>query len=148
MKPAFKSLLKSQLDESLRESRPVRKVLRPRSGWLRAIRISIGLSQQQIAKRLGKTKQHVAYLEAAEASERITVKTLRAAANAMECDLFYVLLPRPGSLENLSKLLWTDEVQKYVDAVQHTMTLENQSISSAHFQKRLQSEISKRTKKG
>lgn len=36
-------------------------------------------------------------LERSEAGDRITLKSLRAVANALDCDLVYALLPRADS---------------------------------------------------
>jgi len=147
MRPEFKDLLLAQLDDSTRKLAPLRLTPRPRLGWLRAIRLALGLTQRQVAKRLGTTKQHIAYLEAAESASRITLKNLRSAANALECELCYVLLPRRRSFRQLSEILRRDEIGGYIDSVQHTMALENQSIPRRSLERKVRAEIRKRAKK-
>lgn len=66
----------------------------PKKGWVKTIREALGMTQPQLANRLKVTKQAVNGLEVAESEENVTLSRLRSAAEALGCELHYVLLPK------------------------------------------------------
>jgi hypothetical protein len=66
-------------------------------------------------------------MEKGEAEDRITLKSLRAAANALDCDLVYALVPRADSMQELIESRVRSEVRERVLAIEHSMALENQA---------------------
>ena len=66
----------------------------PRGGWLRAVRKALGMSTEDVAVRLGVTRSSVARMETSEQRDTIQLDTLRRIAQAMDCELAYVLIPR------------------------------------------------------
>lgn len=66
----------------------------PESGWLRAIRSLAGLTQRSVGEKISMTRQAYAGLEASEERGAISIASLRRAAEAMDCDLVYSILPR------------------------------------------------------
>lgn len=74
-------------------------VERPPTGWLRAIRETSGVSAGELGRRLGVSRQLPLQFERAEATDTITLKSLRAVAAALDCDLVYALVPRDGWLD-------------------------------------------------
>ena len=101
MRSEFRNLRLKQLDRALEPYRAARKELRPSKGWIRAIRQALGISSGDLARRLGTSRQLPLQLEKGEAEDRITLKSLRAAANALDCDLVYALVPRADSMQEL-----------------------------------------------
>jgi predicted DNA-binding mobile mystery protein A len=69
-------------------------VARPRSGWIRAIRGALGMSQAALAARLGISGPAVNKLEHAELTGGITMAKLTEVATALNCSLAYVLVPK------------------------------------------------------
>jgi predicted DNA-binding mobile mystery protein A len=67
-------------------------------------------------------------MEKGEAEDRITLKSLRAVANALDCDLVYALVPRADSMQGLIENRARAEAQKHVTGVEHSMALENQAV--------------------
>jgi predicted DNA-binding mobile mystery protein A len=67
---------------------------RPRIGWIAAIRQALGMSKTQLARRVKVARQSLDDLEANELKETITLASLRNVADALGCDLRYVLVPR------------------------------------------------------
>jgi len=67
---------------------------RPRKGWIRAIREALGMTQNQLARRMGITRQAVALTEASELDQSATLGRLKRAAQELGCELQYVLVPR------------------------------------------------------
>jgi predicted DNA-binding mobile mystery protein A len=67
---------------------------RPRIGWIASIRQALGMSKTQLAKRVKVARQSLDDLEANELKGTITLASLRNTADALGCDLQYVLVPR------------------------------------------------------
>jgi predicted DNA-binding mobile mystery protein A len=65
--------------------------------------------------------------EKAEADDRITLKSLRAFANALDCDLVYAFVPRAGNLQELVDARARAAAKTNVLGVEHSMALENQA---------------------
>ena len=98
------------------------------------------MSGRQFAQRLGVSPPWVTNLERKEISGSVTIKTMRQAAEAMDCVFVYALLPR----ENLSATLRKRAealARKRMASVSHTMLLEGQQLSEPEQKKALESEI-------
>jgi len=128
MRRKFRDLRLEQLSESLNAFVQVKSVIRPRRGWLRAVREATGMSLRQIAEKMRVTPQLVASLEKSEANNRITLHSLQAAARAMGCELTYAIVPKSGTLRELVESGARQEADQQVRAVEHTMMLEDQAV--------------------
>src|SRR3984885_6411998 len=98
MRTEFKDLRLKQLDRNLAPYRLARGMPRPPRGWIRAMRQALGVSSGELARRLGTSRQLPLQMEKAEAEDRITLKSLRAMAHALDCELVYALVPHAGTL--------------------------------------------------
>jgi predicted DNA-binding mobile mystery protein A len=127
MREEFRNLRLKQLDRSLEPYKAAAKIPRPSKGWIRTIRQALGVSSGELARRLGTSRQLPLQLEKGEAEDRITLKSLRAVANALDCDLVYALVPRAGSMVELIETRARAEAKKRVLGVEHSMALENQA---------------------
>lgn len=106
---------------------------RPPRGWIKAIRNALGMTTEQLARRLGTTQSAVVILEQSEAAYKIRLNSLLKAAEALDCRLVYALVPnRP--LESMVRERARQIAADHFHAVQHTMTLEDQAVEdpSAH----------------
>jgi predicted DNA-binding mobile mystery protein A len=124
----FKTLRLRQLDRALNPYRVAQSVPRPPKGWARAIREAAGLSAADVADRLGVSRQLPLQLEKAEAEDRITLKSLRNLAHALDCDLVYALVPRAGSMEGMVEDRIRTEARGQLASVEHSMALEDQAV--------------------
>jgi predicted DNA-binding mobile mystery protein A len=124
MNRQFRSLRRSQLDRSLAVAKSLPP--RPSNGWIAAIREALGLSLADIGRRLDVPRQNVQMFERAEATDRITLTTLRKVAEAMGCDLVYGFVPKSGSFEDLAERPARASASRDVQRVVHTMALEDQ----------------------
>jgi predicted DNA-binding mobile mystery protein A len=79
------------MDDALESARVPQ---RPRGGWISALRQALSMTQAQLARRMGISRPSLARLESNEVDHKLTLTSLRAAANALGCDLHYVLVPR------------------------------------------------------
>lgn len=98
----------------------------PRGGWIRAVRQALGMSLGDLAARLGTTHQSVSMLEQSERAGQIGLGSLRKAAEAMNCDLAYVFIPRPGSLQSVIEDQAWAQLAAHVRATAHSQRLEDQ----------------------
>jgi predicted DNA-binding mobile mystery protein A len=130
MRDDFRNLRLKQLDRALAPFRTAVSVARPVKGWVRAIREAIGVSSAELARRMGTSRQLSLQQEKAEAEDRITLKSLRTLANALDCDLVYALVPKAGSLEDLMNNRARVQAKKNVLGVEHTMALEDQAVGN------------------
>ena len=122
------ALARKNLDRRLTPLRELR-LAAPGRGWLRAIREALGMTSTQFAHRLGVVPSRITALEKAEVQGAVTLKTLREAAEAMDCMLVYALVPK----QPLDAILRTRAVAR-ADAelarIHHTMRLENQALTA------------------
>jgi predicted DNA-binding mobile mystery protein A len=128
MRPLFRRLRIRQLERGLESFTAARDSPRPQKGWLRAIREATGITIRQMAIRLGKAPTLAAKLEKSEAEYRITLGSLRDAADALGCQLVYALVPKSGSLQELAEQRTRTKAAENVRAVEHTMALEDQAV--------------------
>lgn len=103
---------------------------RPSPGWIKAIREALGMTTRQLAERLGVVQSAIVAMEKSEASEGISIQTLRRAAEAMDCELHYVLVPRKP-LSRMVDQQAEKKARSEVGASAHTMALESQSTNSS-----------------
>lgn len=129
MNSQFRQLRRSQLDRNLTEARNLPP--RPSGGWLASVREALGFSLAEIGRRMRVPRQNVQKFERAEADDRVTLSTLRRAAEAMDCDLIYVLVPKVGSFAELAERPARERAASDVQRVVHTMALEDQKPENA-----------------
>jgi predicted DNA-binding mobile mystery protein A len=80
-----------------------------------------------LGKRMGVSQAAVAQFEKAEKEGTITLKSLRAAAEALECTLVYTLVPRQ-SLDDMMRDRAAILADQQLVRTHHTMSLENQAL--------------------
>ncbi|WP_273241720.1 mobile mystery protein A [Hyphomonas atlantica corrig.] len=102
----------------------------PPFGWIRAIREALGMSPAQLAKRMGVSRPRINALEKAEKTDATTLKSLRQAAEAMDCTLVYAFVPN-GSLEDIVEKRAQRLADERLLRLEHTMRLENQTPGQA-----------------
>jgi len=138
MNKQFRDLQTQQMDALLETWRTAQLSARPRSGWVHAIRESLGMSAAAFARRLGMTPVGVRKLESAEASDAITLASLRKLAQALDCELQYALVPR-NSLQQQVRDRAEMVAQERLRPIAHSMALEDQAVQGP--QNKLQLEV-------
>lgn len=116
------------LDARLQRLRHLVDEPRPHRGWIRAIRDALGMSSTELAARIGVSQQTVPDLERSELRDTIKLETLRRAADALDCDLVYFLLPRT-SLNEAVKEQALRKAARHLDPLAHHSRLENQAVT-------------------
>ena len=125
--PTPEALARKHLDKLFHEARLDAVRQRPPKGWIRAIRDALGLTARQLARRMGKTHSVIVRLEASEAADTITLSSLRAAADAMNCTLVYAIVPNRPLTES-ARARATAIADAHLARVHHTMQLEDQAL--------------------
>ncbi|MDR3476862.1 MAG: mobile mystery protein A [Gammaproteobacteria bacterium] len=121
-----------QLDKQLKEWQTVSKQYGvPRAGWVKTLRTALSMSAEQLADRLGLTRSRINQLESAEIHDAVTLRSLKEAANAMECEFVYAIVPKnQSSLEDIIKKRAEQIANERVTRVAHSMSLEAQSVDA------------------
>lgn len=130
-----KKLQIEQLDRKLKALAPLQLVVLPPTGWLKAVRGSLGMTLQQFADRLSITKQSAREIELRENEGSITLKSLKDAAQALDMKLVYALIPIDGSIDELIERKARALAEKIVDRTSNSMKLEDQENSKAFLKK-------------
>ena len=94
------------------------------------------MTASQLGKRLEISQPSVTAMEQGEVLGSITLNTLRKAANALECDVVYAIVPRE-SLENVVEKRVRQVITERVKRTAHTMDLEKQSVRDSHLQEQI-----------
>ncbi|MBK7408162.1 MAG: helix-turn-helix domain-containing protein [Saprospirales bacterium] len=82
-----------QLDQILDRYRILEKAPKPKMGWIRTVRLTLGMSMRQLGERLGVSAQAVQQMEDREALGTITLESLQTAARALDMKLVYTFCP-------------------------------------------------------
>jgi predicted DNA-binding mobile mystery protein A len=140
MKIESRKRARQRLDERLELLKPAERFRAPPKGWVRAIRDALGMSGVQFAARLGVQPPSVAALEASEESGSIQLKTLRRAAEGLNCTLVYALVPN-DSLEDAVHARARKIALRDLGRVAHTMKLEAQETPDGATDERIEAYI-------
>jgi predicted DNA-binding mobile mystery protein A len=141
MKPQHKRLIREQLETTLENFSCLRSNMqRPAKGWSRAIREALGMSGKQFSRRLGVSPPRISALEKNELSGSVSLKTMRQAAEALDCVFVYAVIPRESlseTVRNRARSL----AGKRLARVSHSMLLEAQQLTDNEQQKVVDAEV-------
>lgn len=133
-------LIIDQLNVTLERFSQVKEVKTPHKGWIRAIRDALGMSGTQLAGRLQVSRPRIPRLEQDELTGSVTLKTMRQAAEAMDCVFVYALVPRT-SLDDMIRTQAKKVAGTHLRRTSHTMLLEDQMISNSDQQREYESMV-------
>jgi len=142
MDASFRRLARRQLSQALARYTEAAQTPRPRDGWIAALREAVDMTVQQLATRLGVAPSTVVRLEQRERDDTISLGTLRRAADALDCDLVYAVVPRRATaaepadslLDTLIEARAREVAAAEISGIAHTMALEDQTVSYAELQ--------------
>jgi predicted DNA-binding mobile mystery protein A len=130
-----KTLQIEQLESKMKHFSKLTTLVSPPTGWVRATRLALGISLQQMAKQLKISKQSAQELEQREKEGAITIKSLSDAAEALNMKLVYGFVPLDGSLDNLIERKAKELATQIVLRTSNSMKLENQKNSEERIKK-------------
>lgn len=137
MSQRFERLRVRQLDQSLGSFRSLMERRPPEKGWARTIREAIGMSQRQLAERMGVSKRSIQSAERNEARRKIQLESLQSLAEGLNCELVYAFVPRESlqaSLEQRAEEL----AGRMVETVSTSMELEEQGVPDDERQRQIE----------
>jgi predicted DNA-binding mobile mystery protein A len=105
---------------------------RPFGGWVRAIREALDMTTEDLAARMHLTQSSVTRLEKSEKARTVQLDTLTRAAEALNCDLVYALVPRQP-LDDIVNDQAGRVAMERLRRLGHTMALEQQELDSAQL---------------
>jgi predicted DNA-binding mobile mystery protein A len=136
MKAKHKKLAREQLEATLKRLEPLKTLVPPGKGWIRAIRDALGMTGEQLAVRLHVNKQRVSRIQQDEKLGKVKLETLKNVAGALDCIFVYGFVPR-DSLEQTVRNQARLAAQKRMVRSNQTMRLEKQELSEAEKEKAL-----------
>jgi predicted DNA-binding mobile mystery protein A len=119
---------------------PLRDQEIPPSGWIKAIRGSLGITTHQLADFVGVNFSTILRLEEREAKGKATIETIQKVANGMGCKLVYAIVPQ-APFENLEEIIESRAkklAQEMIGKVSHSMKLEKQGADKADESKQIE----------
>ena len=131
-----------QLNEKIDQLTGLQHVIVPPVGWIKAIRNGIGMSMEQLGKKLSITKQGVMDIEKREKEGAITIKSMQEIAKAMDMKLVYGFVPNEGDIEQMIETRAIEMAKKIVERTSNTMKLEDQANSKERIEKAIKERAS------
>lgn len=126
----MKKLQIDQLSQKMQAFEKVRRVKVSEKGWVHTVRKTLGMSLEQLGKKLSLTRASVGAIERREADGSITLNSLREAAKALDMELIYGFVPIDGTLENHIDRKAGRLASKIVHRTSQSMQLEDQGNSN------------------
>ena len=126
-----------QLEERLEKLREIAALEAPGEGWIRTLRQALGMTTEQLARRMGVTRQAVLQLEAAEQNRTATWTSLRNAAGAMDCEVVYAIIPR-GSLNQVLTRQGRKQAERHVQRIAQSMKLDAHVVGPAEQERQVE----------
>jgi len=123
-----------QLNEKLAQLTVLQHVNVPPIGWIKAIRNGIGMSMEQLGKKLSITKQGVMDIEKREKEGAVTLKSMQELAKALDMKFVYGFVPNASSLEQMIEKRALEIATKIVERTTTTMKLEDQENSKERIE--------------
>ena len=136
MRPQDRAMARKNIDKRLSQIGNLQNLARPPRGWIKAIREALGMTSKQMAKRMGVSQPRASEIEKTELSGSLTLDTLQRAAQALDCQLVYALVPRKP-LQELVEERALRLARVRLKATSHSMALEGQSLDEADAQGQL-----------
>lgn len=127
---------RAHLDQRLKDFGPVSRYAPPIRGWIKAIREALGMTTEQLARRVGMKQPTLYELEKSEAKGSIQLATLRRVADALDCTLVYALVPKK-SLEEIVRARARNFLRRRRAPVEHSMLLEDQQVQGRAEEERI-----------
>lgn len=127
-----------QLESRVKRFSHARELPNPPTGWIRAIRLALGMSMQQLANKLKITKQSVQEIEMREKKGSITLRSLKETASALDMELVYGFVPKDGSLEKYIDKKARSLAEKIVSRTSNSMKLEDQGNTNQRLEKAIE----------
>ena len=140
MRTSVKLLAVEQFDKDLASLQKSARLLlskTPREGWVRSIRKTLGMSMRSFAARLGfKDPSGVTQLERNERAGSITLQTLKRAADALDAEFVYAIIPRT-TLRSAILARARELAESRIAPIAKSMALEEQGLTKSEIARQI-----------
>lgn len=138
MKQKFKTLEREQIKRRLNWlSSHQNELSRPKEGWIKALRTTLGMTASYVAKKIGVSEPRIYELEKAEINDSTTLKSMRVLAEAMGCRLEYAFIPCEPIDLFLKKRAHTVALES-ISYISHQMELEGQGLEKKETKEQIE----------
>jgi predicted DNA-binding mobile mystery protein A len=140
MRTSVRLLAIDQFDRRIPRLRKAADELRrqmPASGWIKAVRGALGISERAFAKRLGIKQPTLQDLERGERSGSVTLESLRRAAYALDADFVYAIVPRKplrATIAARARVL----AQERLESIAQTMAMEGHALTRQQLKRQFE----------
>jgi predicted DNA-binding mobile mystery protein A len=131
VKKAMKALALRQANDLIEQAQRGEYV-HVSSGWVKTVRLALGMSLRQLAARLGLSTNALAKYEQNEQNGSISLSTLAKAAEALDMELVYYLRPKGGTLQQSLESQARRKAAEILERSNQTMMLERQETSAGY----------------
>jgi predicted DNA-binding mobile mystery protein A len=128
-------LILEQIDRKILHLRKVEDLTIPSSGWVYAIRHSLGMSLRQLGNMMGITPQSVKEIEEREKNGTISINGLRQFGKSLDLKLVYGFIPNQLSLDSIIEKRALELAKDIVGRTSVSMKLEDQENNPKRIQK-------------
>lgn len=128
-------LILDQTDSKIKSFVTVKKVISPSSGWVHAIRLSLGMSLKQLGRRMNITAQSVKEIEEREKAGTISINVLRQFGKSLNMKFIYGFIPEKESISEMVKQRALEIAKEIVLRTSVNMSLEEQKNSEKRLRK-------------
>lgn len=133
-----RSLQLAQLNNKMLAFASLRNVAIPPTGWVKAIRTAIGMSLNQLGKKLSITRQSAQAIEKRERDGSLTIQSMKTIAKALDMQFVYGFVPIDGSLQALIDRKSRELAIQIVMRASNNMRLEDQENSDKRIEKAIE----------
>lgn len=123
----MKKLAQKQISTKIEELRPFSKRVRGVDSWISYLRQGLGMTLVQLAQKMNTSKSALNQVEKNERLGKVTLSSLQKAADALNADLVYAIIPRQ-SLGDMRQEQAVRKAKKILAESQLHMELENQEL--------------------
>lgn len=143
MKKNINKLQLEQLDRKIKAFNRLNNVSQPVEGWVRSIRVALGMSLEQLSKILGVKPQSLIKVEQREKEGVVNIKTLKQISEVLGLKFVYGFSAPKNSLEKIVKKRAHDVARGIVLRSDKSMQLESQGNSRLRIKKAIKERADK-----
>ncbi len=130
-------MLKRQITHKITEVQRLSVHLKGVPSWIQYIRKALGMSPKQLADRMSIAESSLYQMERQESLDKVSMQSLKRAADAMGCELIYAIVPRT-SVSDLVDEQARKKALKIISESQLQMEYEDQAVNSKETEKQFE----------
>lgn len=120
-------IIRRQVSKKLQSLSQFKKEASAINSWSKYVRVALGMTVSQMAKRMGLAQSTMTESEKQEEAGTLTINKLKKMAEALDCDLVYAFIPKT-SLEDTIENEARKKVLKSLKEASVHMALEDQAV--------------------